>query len=211
MAKKALSASTVLSQVKETIEFSEEFKLAFGEPESCGTWFVWGGSGNGKSSFLMMMAKELARTQKVLYNSREEGTSLSFMMLLERYSMVDCGSNFMVIDEDIDELEKRLSKRRSPRIVFIDSVQYTSWDYPSYRKFVQKFPKHLFIINSQCKGITPQGKTALKIQYDAMLKIWVEGYRAHTKGRFIGERGWINIWDEGAKNYWGDKNKKTKI
>lgn len=208
MAKKALSASTVLSQVKDTIEFSEDFKLAFGSPEACGTWFVWGGSGNGKSSFLMMLAKELARTQKVLYNSREEGTSLSFMSLLDRYSMVDCGSNFMVIDEDIEALTERLSKRRSPRVVIIDSLQYTSMNFLDYRKLVERFPKHLFIINSQGKGVHPLGKTAVKVMFDAMLKIWVEGYRAHSKGRFIGKRGWMNIWEEGANEYWGKKDKK---
>lgn len=208
MAKKAMNAATVLSQVKETIEFSEEFRLAFGSPESCGTWFVWGASGNGKSSFMMMLARELARNQKVLYNSLEEGTSLSFMHLLERYSMQDCGSQFQVVTEGPEELVERLSKRRSPRVVIIDSWQYTGMDYRHYRQLVKKYPRHLFVISSQVMGKSGSkliGDSAPRVQFDAMLKIWVEGYRAHSKGRFVGERGWINIWEDGAKQYWGDR------
>ena len=38
--------------------------------------------------------------------------------------------------------------------------------------------------------------------YDASLKIWVEGYKAFSKGRFIGQTGECVIWPEGARRYW---------
>jgi hypothetical protein len=41
--------------------------------------------------------------------------------------------------------------------------------------------------------------------YDATLKIWVEGYRAFSKGRFIGSTGQYDVWAEGAERYWGSK------
>ena len=44
--------------------------------------------------------------------------------------------------------------------------------------------------------------------YDATLKIWVEGFKAFSKGRFIGQTGEFTIWDEGAERYWGE-NVKT--
>lgn len=40
--------------------------------------------------------------------------------------------------------------------------------------------------------------------YDASLKVWVEGYTAFSKGRFIGETGKYTIWQEGADRYWGN-------
>ena len=40
--------------------------------------------------------------------------------------------------------------------------------------------------------------------YDASLKIYVEGFRAFSKGRFFGSVGHFTIWDEGAVRYWGD-------
>lgn len=39
--------------------------------------------------------------------------------------------------------------------------------------------------------------------YDDTLKIWVEGYVAYSKGRFIGDKGKYMIWDKGAYMYWG--------
>ncbi len=41
--------------------------------------------------------------------------------------------------------------------------------------------------------------------YDASLKIFVEGFRAISKGRFIGPKGYYTVWEEGAERYWGKK------
>ena len=38
--------------------------------------------------------------------------------------------------------------------------------------------------------------------YDATLKIWVEGFKAFSKGRYIGPKGSLTIWPEGAMRYW---------
>ena len=47
--------------------------------------------------------------------------------------------------------------------------------------------------------------------YDATLKIWVEGFKAFSKGRFIGQTGEFTIWDEGAARYWGEISKTTEV
>lgn len=39
--------------------------------------------------------------------------------------------------------------------------------------------------------------------YDATLKIWVEGFKAFSKGRFIGDTGEYTIWGEGAEKVLG--------
>ena len=43
----------------------------------------------------------------------------------------------------------------------------------------------------------------VNVMYDATLKVWVEGYKATSKGRFIGTTGEYIIWEEGAQVYWG--------
>jgi hypothetical protein len=59
----------------------------------------------------------------------------------------------------------------------------------------------------KCEEKHPVGKTALKVMYDASLKIWVEGYKAFSKGRYIGSNGGeYVIWEDGAANYWGNIN-----
>ena len=47
---------------------------------------------------------------------------------------------------------------------------------------------------------------AKKVMFDATLKIYVEGFKAFSKGRFIGPTGEYTIWQEGAERYWGGIN-----
>lgn len=209
MAKRGYSPKQVFGMKKETFELSDEWRLAFGEPERCGTWFVWGNSGNGKSSFMVQLAKELCRSGRVIYNSLEEGFSLSFQSQLRRHGMHEVNRELLIVTEDMETLKARLRKRRSPRVVIIDSLQYTGLDFPAYLELTAEFPRHLFVFSCQARGSKPDGRTACRIMYDSMLKVWVEGYRAHSKGRFLGERGWINIWDKGAESYWGSREEDT--
>lgn len=205
MARKALSPNQVFSMKKESFDLSEEWQAAFGAPETCGTWFVWGQSGNGKTSFMVQLARELCRHGRVIYDSLEEGFALSFREQLRRHDMLDVNGRLLLVEEDMAILRQRLEKRRSPRIVIIDSLQYTGLTFETYRELVTSLPRHLFIISCQARGNKPDGRSANRIMYDAMLKIWIEGYRAFSKGRFIGDRGHIDIWEEGARRYWGEE------
>lgn len=205
MAKQAMSISQLLAQKKVTIELSEEMRLAFGEPEAIGTWIIWGQSGNGKTTFALQLAKELSSHSRVLYNSLEEGDSLSLMHAVERVGLREVGNRVQFVCEDIPTLTKRLKKRRSPKIVFIDSLQYTQMEYKDYIAFKEALPKHLLIFISHARGKQPEGRIGQSVKFDAMLKIWVEGYRAHSMGRFKGERGDVDIWREGAEIYWGKR------
>lgn len=200
--KRGYSPKQIFRMKKETFDLSVEWRAAFGEPEKCGTWFVWGQSGNGKSSFLMQLARELCRHGRVIYDSLEEGTSLSFQEQLRRHDMAEVNGRLLIVVEDMETLRARLRKRRSPRMVIIDSLQYAGLSFEDYMSLVEEFPRHLFVFSCQARGNKPDGRTANRIMYDAMLKIWVEGYRAHSKGRFLGPRGWIDIWEEGARKYW---------
>lgn len=203
MSKQALSVSQVLNQKLETFELSEEWQAFFGKPEQCGTWIIWGKSGNGKSSFTMMLAKELCKYGIVLFNSLEEGTGLTMANTLKRFGMMEVNGSLRIISESMEELAERLEKKRSPRIVIIDSFQYTRMSYIDYIQFKERFPRHLLIFISHASGNNPAGNEAVSVMYDASLKVWVEGYRAFSKGRFIGEKGYLDVWQEKAEVYWG--------
>lgn len=202
--KKAKRATSVLGLRRRSLELPADLRDAFGEPEACGTWFVWGKSGSGKSSFVMHLARALSHHERVLYESLEEGTSLSFQHLLARSQMQRCGGNFLVAQDTLEEMKERLRKRRSPRVIIIDSIQYTGMSWTDYRKLVDEFADRLFVIISQVRGTQPADRMAMRVMYDAMLKIYVEGYRAHSKGRFRGPRGYYTIWEEGSRMYWGE-------
>ena len=102
-----------------------------------------------------------------------------------------------------EEMDERLSKPRSWAFVVIDSFQYTPMSYKEYIAFKERHRNKLLIFVSHADGKRPDGRAASKVMYDASLKIWVEGYKAFSKGRFIGPTGECTIYEEGARKYWG--------
>ena len=203
--KRALSVKDVLSMKKETLPFDGAWKDAFGEPERTGVWLIWGRSGNGKTSFVLQLCKELCKYGSVIYDSLEEGASLTMQNAFIRHGMMDVCGNLLLLDcEPIEELDDRISKRKSADFVVIDSFQYTQMNYKRYLKFKEAHKDKLLIFISHAKGVMPAGRSAESVMYDASQKIWVEGYKAFSRGRFIGSSGVYTIWAERATQYWGE-------
>jgi hypothetical protein len=97
--------------------------------------------------------------------------------------------------------------RKSPGIVIVDSFQYFQMSYKQYLKFKKSLSGKLIIFISHADGKEPSGRSAKSVAYDATLKIWVEGHKAISKGRYLGPTGEYVIWPEKAAVYWGKKNK----
>ncbi|BAU18888.1 conserved hypothetical protein [Prevotella intermedia] len=202
--KKALSMVDLMRKNREVYAFEGALREAFGQPEQNGVWFIWGRSGNGKTSFVLQLCKELTHYGKVAYDSLEEGDSLTMQNALVRVGMGDVGRQFVLLNESLKELDTRLKRRRSPDIVVVDSFQYAHIDLKQYEEFIDQHKNKLIIFVSQADGMKPLGRTAQSAMYSASLKIWVEGYRAISKGRYFGNRGYYTIWAERAEEYWGE-------
>ena len=171
-------------------------------------WFVWGGSGNGKTSFVLQLCKELSRFGRVAYDSLEEGASLTMQNAFVKMGMQDVARRFVLLDrEGMEQLDARLGKRKSPDIVVIDSFQYTGMTFRDYQAFKERHADKLLIFISQADGSKPAGRTAVSVMYDAALKIFVSGYRAISKGRYFGTKGYYTIWEERARLVYGDEEK----
>lgn len=203
---RAISVAELLNMKKETLPFEGAWKEAFGEPERCGVWLVWGRSGSGKTSFVLQLCKELCRFGRVAYDSLEEGASLTMKNAFIRHGMQDVARRMVLLDgERMDVLDERLKQRRSVDFVVVDSFQYTEMSYKDYKAFKEAHKDKLIIFISHASGTSPAGRPAVSVMYDASLKIWVEGYRAFSKGRFIGNLGYYTVWPERAAEYWGSK------
>ncbi|MCF0190826.1 MAG: AAA family ATPase [Marinilabiliaceae bacterium] len=208
---RALSNKNVMTATFEVADFDGEFKASFGRPELRGTWIIYGGSGCGKTTFVLQVCKYLTRFRKVAYNSLEQGLSLSLQRAWERVEMHEVGSRIILLDkESLSDLKLRLKKKHSPDVVVIDSVQY--WfglRLTDVIRLKEDFPNKLFIFISQENGGQPDGIVAKKIRYDCDIKIRVEGYKAFFTTRYeVSEKGeggadYI-IWQDGADNYWAD-------
>ncbi len=201
---RTLSAKQVLTIKFDTIRLGGGWDECVGEIETTGIWFIWGNSGNGKTSAVVSLCKELSAFGKVLYNSREEGVSLTMQNTLRRYGMGELGSRFQLANMSLQELDEKISQQRSPKFVVLDSFQFMGLTYKDFRAFCEKHKNKMLIFVSRTRGRQPEGRAAVSAMYDASCKIWVEGYKAFSKGRFVGTTGEMTIWDEGAKKYWSD-------
>lgn len=198
--KRAYTPRDILSMKIPCYEFTGQWKDAIGNPAKSGTWIVWGASGNGKSSFVMQLAKYLCGFGKVIYDSLEEGTGLSFQKSLRRHGMDEVRKRLIILDrEPMDLLSERLERKKSAQIVIIDSFQYSGLNYDTYRRMKERHPKKLLIFISHAEGLHPAGRSAKKVEYDADVKIMVSCFKASCKSRFMEHPGEpITVWDEGV-------------
>lgn len=191
---------------------SPAFKSAFGDLTHDFRMIVWGQSGNGKSNLIMQFANELLDIDPVLYLSIEESRGPTIQELIFRYIADEEKRKKLKVaytNINYDALITYLKKPRTPRFVFIDSVQYLDMDHRQYKRMVDMFPNKAFVFVSHAKGKLPDGKTADKIRYDAGVKVMVEGDVAFVKhSRYGGEKNYV-IYEKGAKAYWGKNFKKA--
>lgn len=202
---RAVSVTDLYTKKFKVLEFEGEWESLIGKPELKGSWIIWGASGNGKTRFTLMLCKYLTRFGKVAYNSLEEGFSLSMKQAFIATGMEEVKKSIVLLDqESIEDLKIRLSKKKSPHIIVIDSIQYTGLTYKGFVKLKEQFPNKLFICISHADGKKPRGNTAKSIEYDSFVKIRVEGFMAQAVSRFGGGQDYT-IWQEGADRYWTEK------
>jgi hypothetical protein len=207
--KKGLSVTDLLSMKKKVFEFTDEWYDAFGCPGIHGIWFMYGNSSSGKTSFSLQLAKYLSQFDRVVFDSLEEEFEATLQNACKRINMQEVSNRLLFVHESIEALSERLSRKHAPGIAFVDSFQYSRLNYKQYIEFKEKHRNKLIIFISHADGKSPSGRAAKSVAYDASLKIWVEGYKAISKGRYIGETGEFVIWDEGANKYWGNYYKNN--
>lgn len=204
---RAVSVTELLNKRFKIIPLSPEWEKCIGIPEANGVWFVWGNSGHGKSRFLMLLARELAKHGKVAYNTLEEGARLSMQRNLNDSKINEDGNlkkKMMLLNrEPISELKERLRRKKHPNFVIIDSYQYTGLTKKQYIELKEEFSDVLFIFNSHADGKEPEGNNARFVKYDSDVKIRVEGFKAFPLSRLGGGEPYT-IWEEGAAKYWLD-------
>ena len=170
--KRALTVQNILDKKYKLIDFTGAWYDAFKKPEMTGVWFIWGNSGNGKTSFVIQLIKELAKFDNVLLNSREEGTKHTMQENLIKFNMSEAKDNKVhFVDEPINDLTTRLKMKKSARIVVIDSFQYMMMSYKDYIEFKSQFPDKLIIFISHADGKNPAGRSAKSVKFDAGLRI----------------------------------------
>lgn len=207
--KRAISVSELASYKPRLLMFKGAWLNLLGSPELRGSWIIWGPSGGGKTRFALQLAKYMAGFCRVAYNSLEEGMSFSMKRAFDEVGMMEVKRHIVLLDQEpVSELYNRLRKPRSPQAVFLDSLQYTGLNYAEYKRLRDAFPNKLFVFTSHTEGKEPAGRVGKSIRFDAYVKIYVEGFRAHASSRYGGGL-YYDVWPAEAVRYWGEKPKTT--
>ncbi|MCQ2251585.1 MAG: DNA repair protein RadA [Bacteroidales bacterium] len=197
-----------------TADFDGPWLRSFGRPVLKGIWMVWGVSGVGKTNFLLQLAKYLSQfvPNKVIYDSLEEGLSLTIQEAWDRQHLKEAGTKVGLYNAvELEELDHKLSKKKSPDVVIIDSLQKLKYKlrYNDIDNMRKRHPNKLFIIISQVgeRG-EPKGEVAKAVRHDADIKMVLDGYRAHIITRYADSQGNggedFVYWQEGADIYDGN-------
>lgn len=98
----------------ELADFDGDYLASFGRPELRGAWLIYGGSGCGKTTFVMQVSKYLTRFGRVAYDSTEQGLSASLQTAWKRVGMEEVGSRIILLEkESLKELTVRLKKNKA--------------------------------------------------------------------------------------------------
>lgn len=187
-------------------DIPEAIQESFGQLTNSFILLVYGLSGNGKSNLLVQFMKAISFTGRSLYIALEEGHGVSMQLLVNRHLGDEYSGRIGFADHTMtyEKLTERLKKQRSEQFIFIDSIQYWRINYDLYIKLKEAFPSKSFIFISHAEGKNPLGKMAKDIEYDATIKVRVQGYIGFVRSRLGGNKPYV-IWEDGAKKYWGEK------
>ncbi len=200
--KKAYSYADIQKRKFKLLSFAGKWLKHIGKPERSGAWTIHGCSGHGKTSYEMQLAKYLCSFERVHINSLEEGMRQSFKNALNRYNMDSVKSKWTFQKETYDELWERLDRKRQPKIVFIDSLQYffRGKRIKHFFELIEKFPDTLFIFiaHSNSNG-TIKGRLAEDIEYHSDVKVSVSDFLATIRTRYDDGGESFIIYDKGYR------------
>jgi hypothetical protein len=181
---------------------------AIGPAEARGVWLVYGAEKNGKTWFVLTMAKDLAATEvkKIAYVSAEEGTDDSFQEAMDRAGITI--DTRILWDEylTIDEIVEKFSRPRTPDIIFIDNLMIYKDELNSLnikKRLTDKLPNKLFVFVAHEDRKKPYPGAAQQAKRLAKVYINVVGLKAFAVSRFATQGGEIVINDDLSEMYWG--------
>lgn len=175
-----------------------KFKAILGHVPKYFTVVVYGFSGNGKTEFTIMLAKELSNHGKVLWLSYEQRHGYDLQMATKRNDMHKESGKFLVSDplenlpkgmSLLEDLDNYLDRRGSADYVVIDSLDYTGFNWDDYEYLKTKYfdKKGFVFISHSAKNGKLKKAISERIVFDGGMGIFVKDFIAFPeKNRYGG-------------------------
>jgi archaellum biogenesis ATPase FlaH len=195
-------------KVKKLIQIDNEIlQTAIGNAEAKGVWLAYGSEKNGKTSFVLQLAKALCKGQKVAYISAEEGTDLSFTEAVKRAGLTTADKIAWYTYMSLQDVVKKFTKAKSADVIIIDNATMYADEFRemNIKELEYKLPNKLIILLAHEERKMPDGAAAKMAKKMAKVIFNIKGLTAFCVSRFSGVSTQININDEKATLYWGDE------
>lgn len=198
---RTLGVSQILSKNYKLLEIDPEWIDIVGTLPDPFSMIVIGMPKNGKTSFCMRFAKMLSKRYKTFYSSLEEGDSKTIQDAIIRAKMDEVNGDFFLGDGYFyKELKEKLSKKRSPKIVFIDSLDYMKLTTDQWKSLIRLYPRKSWVIicwgkYSAAEFAIPDNHYARQIKYQVGSVARVQNGIVETRGRY-GMTDPLKLWDK---------------
>lgn len=196
---RAIGVKAFIEKSFHTFAFEGEWLDSFGEPEKNFKMICYGGSGEGKTEFMVRFAKYLATFGKVSYISPEQGISKTLQDAIIRNNMDDVAGKVMFVSGGVFADVLEYIKKSKSRIVIIDSLDYMKLTVEQFKTMIKTFPKKAFIIVAWAKNGKPKLQSAKDIEFMCDIKSLVEDFTiTMPTSRFGGNKPFV-IWNNSKK------------
>lgn len=198
------------------LQVTGDWEQTIGKPTRNFSCIIYGTSGNGKTTAIIDFLKVLCDLGlRATYISHEEGISGTMQDAFGKAGMLEDYSGKVILGEDatFEETLEYFSKRGSPEIAVIDSVDYCNLTKEQYQELRKKLSKKIIILISWSQGSRPKTQAARDIEYMVDIKLHVKNFMIWPKSRFGGNTPKA-IWEERARHenpkYFMELDKRTK-
>ena len=204
-----------LQQMKfDRLDFEGEWHRLCGRPTKHFSCIIYGTSGNGKTTAIVSFIKYLCSFGlRATYISHEEGIGGTMQDAFNFAKMSEVsGSVVLAEDATFDETVEYFSKRGSPEIMIIDSIDYCDLTKQQYQFLRKRFPKKIIIMIAWSQGTKPKTQAAKDIEYMVDIKLLVKNFMIWPKSRFGGNEPYV-IWEQRARlleqKFFADRDKEA--
>jgi hypothetical protein len=173
--------------------FTGKWEALLGNPAKGFGAFIYGESGQGKTTFSLQLAAYLTTFGKVLYYSIEEGISSTIQNNIQRSGLNNNPKlilgqyDYSSFDSAWEDLIAECHKKRSANFIIIDSLEYSEISSKDIKKFKREFPLKNILIIGRAEGNKPFSSQGKKVYYDLDIAIYVRDFVAYIqKNRFGG-------------------------
>ncbi len=187
-----------------TFPFTGVWGDTMGQPETTGAWIIYGAEKNGKTWFSLKLAAYLSSFQRTMYVSGEEGTGKNLVDTCERAKLNASNKNLQFLEYlPLAELNEKLSKRRSAKIVVIDNITIYADELKNggLRRMLEQHRDKLLVFVAHEERNEPYTATVKLCRKLAKIIVRVQGLSCFISGRCKG--GILMIAEEKACLYHG--------